>query len=183
MLALFVFQTYFIETFNNQVSSRESRFSEDYEVTEEGRFTENIYALEIMDNIPYSYIWGTGEVFNNIPYLSRYYYHDHELHNSYIRILWNSGVPGLLIFVLFYFVQLKYFLKYSRKKITTLNSYFIYSLLTIVFIRFLNDFSSGITYIAYNSFTYLLIGYGFSMILSKTKKVHSFSNSNSYGQN
>lgn len=181
IVAFFIFQSYFVETFNTQVSTRESRFDEDYEVTEEGRFTENIYALEVMSNMPFSFIWGTGEVFNNIPYLSKYYYNERELHNSYIRILWNTGIIGLFLFLIFYFIQLKYFLKYSRSKISKGYADFFYSLLAIVFIRFLNDFSSGITYIAYNSFSYLLIGYGFSLILNRQKNINKLEKPQNYG--
>lgn len=161
ILAMVLFFSFFYEGFQKTFQSRESRFSKDYNIREEGRFSENIYTYDLIKNDPLKLIFGYGDIFNDRDYLSFNYYEDErEIHNSFARILWNGGFLGLFIYLLFYYYQFK--LSWKSYLLLKPNQ-FTYKLLftfliTFIILRFLNDFSSGATYLCFNSLSYLIIG-------------------------
>lgn len=169
LVGLAIFQLFFVQYFEQSLEARSSRFSEDYNVEEEGRFRENILPLIHMEGRPLMYLFGTGEVFNDRPYHYRYLNSDRELHNSFARIFWNGGIVLLLVFLKFYYSQLKLFFKARNKfKKNKLLSRWFYFGMIFVFLRFVSEFSSGITYTSYNLLSYLIIG-GLAYISLNTK--------------
>jgi O-antigen ligase len=143
---------------NSNIQGRGSRFTSEYSITKEGRFTENVIIYNLLKKSMFQFVFGTGEVFNDAKYISKYYAVEREAHNSFIRLLWNGGAIGLGLFLFFYFAQVNglfYYRKRNKNKdIKRLLLFGIY----FVILRFINDFSSGITYLAFNAYCYLLIG-------------------------
>lgn len=143
---------------NSNIQGRGSRFTSEYLITNEGRFTENVIIYNLMKKSTFKFIFGTGEAFNDAKYISKFYAVEREAHNSFIRLLWNGGVIGLGLFLVFYFLQINGLIYYRKrnksKDIKRLLLFGIY----LVGLRFINDFSSGITYLAFNAYCYLLIG-------------------------
>tara|TARA_B100000508_G_scaffold118450_1_gene98509 strand:+ start:18234 stop:19070 length:837 start_codon:yes stop_codon:yes gene_type:complete len=166
---LFVINNVFQDELNEAFESRSSRFSEDYKVTEEGRFVENSMPFKHMKNNTIQYLFGTGEVFNDRPFYYRYMGADRELHNSFVRLFWNGGFTLLLIFILFYiFLFMKLKSKYTRVKKTNIHKNIFYFILVMIGLRFISEFSSGLTYISYNALSYVLIG---SALFLKPSKI------------
>jgi O-antigen ligase len=159
--AILFISTFFMDSITEKLSSRESRFNKNYSVKNEGRFRENFMIFDMIKDSYFKMIFGTGEVFNDRVYFMNKYKINREAHNSFIRLYWNGGLIGLLLFVSFYFRQLaenfKYFKLSRRIKHKTIQNILFFGLVFIS-LRFINDFSSGITYISYNSFSYLIIG-------------------------
>jgi len=154
-----VIQNYLSEELSTAVEGRSSRFSEDYEVTSEGRLTENLLPIVHMKDNYLMYIFGTGEVFNDRPYFEKYYTLDRELHNSFARLFWSGGIVLIIVFILFYFSLIRFFYR-SFKKLTNKpqTKYLMYFAFSFAILRFINEFSSGITYVSYNSMSYLILG-------------------------
>jgi hypothetical protein len=152
------------------IESRKSRFSEEYKITEEGRFTENIFLYNVLKKDALKLIFGSGEIFNDRSTLTelRVYEDEREAHNSFIRIFWNGGILGIITFLVFYFKQFFYFFKFylSVKKFPQINRDILFFLMLFIVLRFINDFSSGITYLNYNAWSYFIIGAGFSIVQS-----------------
>ena len=149
---------FFQENLTKSLESRNSRFNKEYSVTGEGRFTENIIMYNIMIKEPIKIILGSGEVFNDRKYISKYYELEREAHNSYIRIFWNGGIVGIILFILFYFFQVNILLLSYRKIKDIALKKLMFFIIFLILLRFINDFSSGITYVSFNAFCYLLIG-------------------------
>jgi hypothetical protein len=161
LVSSILFYIFFYSEFQKTLVSRESRFNKDYDITQEGRITENFYVFDLMKRNPHQIFFGTGEIFNDRKYISRSFYdEDREVHSSFTRIFWNGGLVGLGLFLYFYYTQVMItsngFLN-SKKTSRSLRTLFSFGL-TLIILRFLNDFSSGITYLGFNSFCYLLIG-------------------------
>lgn len=156
----------FRETLNKSIKSRESRFSESYSVLNEGRFTENTYIYDIMNEHPIQLILGTGEVFNDRSFLSalNVYGADRQAHNSFIRVFWSAGILGLVAFLYFYFFQFRDVWAAHRlaSKVMDSSSGFRKHLLdlaiALIIARFVNEISSGVTYLTYNSLCFFVIG-------------------------
>jgi hypothetical protein len=166
---------YFSDVLVTAVEGRSSRFSESYEVTSEGRLTENLLPLKYMGNNPLMYLFGTGEVFNDRPYFIKYIRLDRELHNSFARLFWSGGFMMIFLFLLLYYRQFSMILKsYRLSKSPDNYKFLFYFGLALIFLRFINEFSSGITYVSYNSLLYLLIG-GVLAISVKYGKAKSIS--------
>ena len=151
---LYAFSSSFLKSFE----SRQSRFNSDYSVTNEGRFLENIYIFNLLKKSNIKLAFGSGEVFNDADSIAklRVFNDGREAHNSFIRILWNGGFLGLFVFILFYLKQGLIF--YKAMKIKKIYKDYFYFGLVFVGIRFLNDFSSGITYLTFNAYSYFSIG-------------------------
>lgn len=90
---------------------RESRFSSDYEMEEEGRFVEWVLVNESIKENP---LLGKGTLFND---LGRYGYRKdyRSLHGTYSRILFGSGYIGLFIFLALYIYYLFKLFKAKQK--------------------------------------------------------------------
>lgn len=176
LFSSFLFFEYFYSDFQKSIESRESRFNSEYKITQEGRFTEYFQIYEIMKVDLSQLILGSKEVFNDRKYISYTIYDDRELHSSYARIFWNGGFLGLGLFLLFYWIQIKVMFNSLNffKNISKEFKLIFYFGLVFISLRFLSDFSSGITYLGFNAFSYLIIGNLFS--LSKNVKYVYFSN-------
>ena len=163
IVSAFLFQIYFYEYFGNTLESRENRFGSEYSISQEGRFTENQIVFQLMKESLAKLVFGFGETFNDMKYISFTIYDEREIHNSYARIFWNGGFYGLILFLIFYWIQLKTMV--SSYLIIRKNEKFIKQLFyfgfVLVIIRIINDLSSGITYLSYNALCYLIIGYLF----------------------
>jgi hypothetical protein len=165
-----LFFNYFYSDFLKSLESRESRFNKEYDITQEGRFTENFHAYRILKKNPEKLIFGSGEVFNDRKFISHTIYDDRELHNSYARIFWNGGFLGLGLFLFFYWVQIKTMylsLNFFKKKSRNIELLLFFGFI-LVLLRFISDFSSGITYLGFNAFSYFIIGYLFNFSKYKT---------------
>jgi len=159
ILGLTIFQLFFLQSFEQSLEARSSRFSEDYNIEDEGRFQENILPFLHMEDRPLMYLFGTGEIFNDRPYHFKYLRSDRELHNSFVRIFWNGGIVLLVVFLMFYYAQLKLLAKSRKKKRNNVvMRRWLYFGIVFVFLRFVSEFSSGITYTSYNLLCYFLIG-------------------------
>ena len=168
ILRITLFSILFLVIFSNfsyllqdSIASRKGRFEKEYDVTNEGRFVENIKVYSLMKDSPFKLLFGTGEVFNDRKFLSKSFEVEREAHNSFIRIFWNGGFVGLLLFLSFYYKQFidifkNFHIAKKRKNLFLVNLYYFGCVFIIL--RFFNDFSSGITYLGYNAFSYLLIG-------------------------
>lgn len=160
IVGLFFFY-FFFEDFQKTLKSRESRFNKDYDISQEGRVTENFYVLDILGKDQIKMWFGSREIFNDQKYISYVYYEDErELHNSFARIFWNGGIFGLVVYLYFYWIQIKLMLA-SYLKVKGFSSYFkaLFTFgITFLFLKFLNDFSSGATYLGFNAFCYLILG-------------------------
>lgn len=160
MITLFCFSIFFSNKIESLVSTRVSRFNKDYTITNEGRYKENEMLYDLLKDSYFKILLGSGEVFNDRVYFSNEYQITRQAHNSFIRVLWNGGVIGLSLFLFFYLFQLyalnKFRLKSKRTSIQLSNLF--YMGLIFVTLRFINEFSSGITYLSYNAFSYLIIG-------------------------
>jgi hypothetical protein len=160
-LSLVAFFFIFYNDFQNTLESREKYFSEEYEISAEGRVTENFHVFSIMKNDPKKLLFGTGEIFNDRKYLSfSFYERSREIHNSYARIFWNGGLFALFLFLYFYWIQGKMMLNtlaILNKKQKLYREIFWFGFVFIL-LRALNDLSSGITYLGFNAFCYLIIG-------------------------
>jgi hypothetical protein len=161
-----IFFRYFYSDFQKTFESRESRFNTEYNILNEGRITENFHIYSLMKENPLKLIFGSGEVFNDRKYIAyTFYEEDREVHSSYARIFWNGGIIALGLFLYFYWTQLKILyesLNLFRSKLNPFKLLFYFGLV-FVSLRFISDFSSGITYLGYNAFSYLFIGYLFSL--------------------
>lgn len=146
------------EWFESSYMSRYSRFSQDYSLTEEGRFKEYSFVWYNISQSVDKLIFGTKEVFNDWATLSYEWKvgTQRQLHSSYAQLLWNGGLIGLLLFLMYkYSIYKKLTLYYRRMEhLQHLRSLGI-SLLILVL---LNDLSGGITYITYNAFMYIIFG-------------------------
>lgn len=143
---------------NEKLEGRGNRFTSEYSITNEGRFTENLIVYDLMKDNLFKLLFGTGEVFNDGKYLSKYYETDREAHNSYIRLFWNGGIIGLSIFLIFYFAQLQGILFYKKRAKEKDSKRILLFIFIFVLLRLINDFSSGITYLTYNAYCYLIVG-------------------------
>ena len=174
LFAVLLFFRYFYADFQKTFESRESRFNSEYSILNEGRITENFYVYKLMVDNPLKLIFGSGEVFNDRKYIAyTFYEEDREVHSSYARVFWNGGFIGLGLFFYFYWIQFKVtFLafRFFKNKSNPYKLLFYFGLI-FVFLRFVSDFSSGITYLGYNAFCYLIIGYLFSLSMS-LKNIH-----------
>ncbi len=152
--------TYFSNDVVSLIETRSSRFNRQYKIVDEGRFTENIYIYDMMKNSVLKLVFGSGEVFNDRKSLTALgVFGEREAHNSYIRLFWSGGIIGLLAFIFFYFRQFSSLLRFYKSRYVDSNiKQILFFALVFVGLRFLNDFSSGITYLAYNAYSYLLIG-------------------------
>lgn len=176
---VFVSVPFFQNNLLKSLESRNSRFNNEYSVTNEGRFTENIIMFNLMKEEPIQLFFGSGEVFNDRKYISKFYEVEREAHNSFIRIFWNGGIVGLVLFLFFYFIQFK-ILFYNKKYIkNNVISKLLFFTLLLITLRFLNDFSSGITYLSFNAYCYLFIG-GVIQITLIQKKNRKIENKNEY---
>lgn len=160
-LSFVAFFFFLFDDFQNTLESRQKYFSEEYEVSSEGRVTENFHVISIMKNNPKELLFGTGEIFNDRKYLSfSFYERSREIHNSYARIFWNGGLFALFLFLYFYWIQGKVMLNtfaIIHKKQKLYKEMFWFGFVFIL-LRAVNDLSSGITYLGYNAFCYLIIG-------------------------
>lgn len=153
-LALPKYRNYILDNFK----TREARFSNNYSITKEGRFTENIIIYNYLNQNSFRLLLGTGEVFNDREFLSKAYHSEREAHNSYIRLFWNGGIIGLSIFIIFILLQFVVLIKfYKNSKDQQIRDLLLFAIV-FIFLRFLNDFSSGITYLTYNAICYFIIG-------------------------
>lgn len=159
---IFAFRT---EEFANVFKVRESRFSAGYNVTQEGRYKENFFIWDKINDTPLTLLFGSGEVFNDIKTMSAEAdfvgSRGRQTHNSYARLLWSGGIMGLFFFLLFYFkIWQKIRKSYRRNSVVSSNFKKILVIWALVFIalRLINDFSSGITYITFNAFFYTQLG-------------------------
>ena len=171
IVILLVVISNFSSILSKSFESRANRFSKDYDVKEEGRFRENEMIYKIVQNDPFKLIFGSGEVFNDRKYFAKHYDIERDAHNSFIRIFWNGGFVGLIIFLSFYYHQFRILYLNFYKARNNKNQYLInlfYFGCVFIILRFLNDFSSGITYLGYNAFSYLIIG-GMFRIGKETK--------------
>jgi hypothetical protein len=158
IIGLFIL-TYFSNNFNSSLKSRETRFSNEYDVTKENRFVENEYIFKLLGSSVINICFGSGEVFNDRVYISKYFEKEREAHNSFIRIFWNGGFLGLFVFCLIYFKQFNdIYINYKVLKTDKKFNNLLYFILVFIALRFINDFSSGITYLNYNAFSYFIIG-------------------------
>jgi len=166
LLSGVIFLNYFYSDFQKSLESRESRFNREYNILNEGRVTENTYVYSLMEGNSLKLLFGSAEVFNDRKYIAyTFYEEDREVHSSYARVFWNGGFLGLGLFLYFYWVQFKVmFFSFRLFRIKS-NPYklLFYFGLTFVSLRFISDFSSGITYLGYNAFSYLIIGYLFNL--------------------
>lgn len=158
-VGFFVFNQYLSDVFEKSVESRSSRFEEEYSFENEGRIKEIILPFIHMEDNPVMYVFGTGEVFNDRIYHIKYLRKERELHNSYIRLFWSGGILLVLFFLALFWKQASMIIKHIKfyrghpRKINLL--YFTFSILLL---RFVNEVSSGITYLSFNMFCYFLIG-------------------------
>lgn len=149
----------FLTYFKGSLEARGSRFSQDYSILDEGRFIENIVVYDYLVESPKYILFGTGEVFNDSVYMYKYFGIDRNLHNSFIRIIWSSGLIGFFLFVFFYYKQFS-LIRTGIGSIRYVDDFgdVIYFGLIFVLIRFINEFSSGITYLSYNMISYFILG-------------------------
>lgn len=172
----FLFFKYFYSDFQKTLESRESRFNSEYNLWNEGRITENFYVFDLVKENPWKLILGSGEVFNDRKYIAfTYYEEDREVHSSYARIFWNGGLLGLGLFLAFYWIQFKTMfnsMKFFKNKSNEFKLIFYFGVV-LVTLRFISDFSSGITYLGFNSFCYLIIGYFFSLGKNQKKYIQN----------
>lgn len=174
----FLFFRYFYSDFQKTFESRESRFNSEYSIWNEGRITENFHVFDLMKDSPWKLIFGSGEVFNDRKYIAyTIYEEDREVHSSYARIFWNGGFLGLVLFLIFYWIQFKTMIvsmKFFNGKSKEFKLIFYFGLV-LISLRFISDFSSGITYLGFNSFCYLIIGYFFGLSLNQKRKYKIYS--------
>lgn len=168
----FLFFKFFYSDFQKTFESRESRFNSEYNIWNEGRITENFYVFDLVKESPFKLIFGSGEVFNDRKYIAyTIYEEDREVHSSYARIFWNGGFLGLVLFLFFYWIQFKTMfisMKFFNDKSKEFKLIFYFGLVLIA-LRFISDFSSGITYLGFNSFCYLIIGYLFGLSVNQKR--------------
>lgn len=162
IIVMMIFNSFFSDLFRESYESRQRVFSQEYSVTEEGRFQEGGYIYDLLDESYLTLFFGSGEVFNDRTSLARLnvFAENRESHNSYVRILWSGGFVGLFLFVLFYLSQMTVIFRLYRNLVR--ESVFLRSILLFGFIlvalRFLSDFSSGVTMLTFNAYCYLFIG-------------------------
>lgn len=149
---------YFGEVIDQSFQSRSSRFQKEYSIENEGRFVENALPFIHMESNPLMYIFGTGEVFNDRDYHIKYIGNDRELHNSFARLFWSGGLFLLISFLILYRKQFKHVKKLkSYNAMKKINTLLIFTLIFIL-LRFVNEMSSGLTYISFNMLCYLIVG-------------------------
>jgi hypothetical protein len=151
------------EIFMERITARSYRFSSEYSITQEGRYKENLFIWDQISDSPITLLWGSGEVFNDIETMSEeadfVSSRGRQTHNSYARLLWSGGMLGLFLFLfLYYKFWEKIKLYYSVSNSKTIYSTLYHLALTLIIIRLINDFSSGITYLTFNAFFYFTIG-------------------------
>ncbi len=172
---ILIISQFYKKEIEKNLAARESRFNKEYSISQEGRFTENKYLFNVLSENIIKLLFGSGEVFNDRETLTELnvYEDEREAHNSYIRIFWNGGLIGLLTFLLLYYKQIQYFTseyKFFKKKDLQIKELLLFCLMFIV-LRFINDFSSGITYLNYNAWSYFLIGGTIGITLNFKKHV------------
>lgn len=151
------------DVFKERISSRSSRFSSEYSITQEGRFKENKFIWEQVSESPLKLIFGSGEVFNDLKTMSEEAdfvgSKGRQTHNSYARLLWSGGLLGVFLFLFFYFKLWQKFRFYHLNyKSGPLDETLYHLAISLIIIRVINDFSSGITYLTFNAFFYFTIG-------------------------
>lgn len=168
-----IFNLYFSSFFNASLESRESRFEDDYSIENESRFQENILPFLYIQDQYALYLFGTGEPYNDPAYHIKYLKVDRQLHNSFVRLFWNGGALLLFSFLYLVYKQIKILYKHRVEMKRSSNRFFyhvIYFVIIFIVLRFISEFSSGITYISYNMFSYLIIG-GLIGILDRNKLI------------
>lgn len=157
---IFIFDT---EIFQAVYDARSYRFSEDYTLEDEGRYNEIIFIWEEMGGSALELTFGTGEVFNDRPVMTKKADFIggglRQAHTSYARLFWSGGIIGLVLFLFLYFKiyrQLRRY--YKRLKKSRLMMTFFHLGVSFIILRLLNDFSSGLTYLTFNAFFYVTIG-------------------------
>lgn len=156
---------------NLQSRERITRLENYYE---EGRFIENIAVINTISISPLIFIFGTGEMWNSV---GKYGFYSGDqwtwkrgIHNDYGNLLFGGGVFALMLY-LGYLLSLYNFrsknIRHDNPFIKTLSNYALF----LIFIFFINGFSSGLTDIFYRSMMSILLG-GASklMIIHKTNK-------------
>jgi O-antigen ligase len=96
---------------------RESRFSDDYDVENEGRYVEWFLANDAISSNGNNPMFGTANLFNEV---GNYGFKKEErnMHSTYARILYGSGYLGLSIFfsiILFYVFSVLNFKRFKTK--------------------------------------------------------------------
>ncbi|MDZ7821467.1 MAG: O-antigen polymerase [Candidatus Marinimicrobia bacterium] len=151
------------ELFIERVTARSSRFSSEYSITEEGRYKENLFIWNQVNDSPISLLFGSGEVFNDKETMTReadfVSSSGRQTHNSYARLLWSGGLLGVYLFLLLYYRFWKRIKNYyTIGKIIPIYETLYHLALTLIIIRLINDLSSGITYLTFNAYFYFTIG-------------------------
>jgi len=157
---------YFVSTsdiLDERISVRSSIFSSEYSITQEGRFKENIFIWDQINDSPITLFFGSGEVFNDRETMSEEAdfvgSRGRQTHNSYARLLWNGGLLGLFLFL---FLYIKFWrelrIYYKNYESQPVYGVLYHLAITFIIIRLINEFSSGITYLTFNVFFYFTIG-------------------------
>lgn len=139
---------------------RETRFSEDYSIENEGRIMEFQLINEFVLSDTRSKIFGSGNLFDEV---GKYGYEGREraLHGTFSRIIFGSGYLGLALYVIFFCSILLKLLK-LRKHIKKDRFYIQSSVGLAILLTYPFGFfsgSAGIGYgISYVSIAFLYIG-------------------------
>ena len=77
---------------------RESRFSNEYSIDNEGRYIEYYLVHDSINNSNIDLLFGTGKLYNAV---GNYGFGERPLHSTYSNIIFGSGYIGLFLFLLF----------------------------------------------------------------------------------
>lgn len=164
VLAISLYYVSSSQLFKERISERESRFSSEYSVKQEGRFKENYFVWERVSDSPLHLLFGTGEVFNDVKFMSAEAdFIDRKLgrqiHNSYASLLWSGGILGIFLFLWLYIQFWKKVKLYYKKTNSSILFKTLYHLAMVyIIIHLINDMSAGIYYLTFNSFFYFTMG-------------------------
>lgn len=136
---------------------RESRFSDEYELENEGRYVEWFLANEQISNYGNSPITGTANLFNEVGNYG-FKKDDRNMHSTYTKLLYGSGYLGMIWFgviILVYFLSVFNFKLFRFDKSLDIKDFRLVSfgiILTYMFIvgTGASGLGSGVSYVVFS---------------------------------
>lgn len=164
LVALVLISPLFYNVFLSQLTQREDRFSNDYNVSKEGRITEFIAIVdETINNENILKVLFGHETFNAVGNYAGGKYGKRGIHNDYAMLIHGTGILGLAAFILFQSLIFYEIINRRRKlSILGVNSSMIELLFAIYtsywVINLINMFSGVLPMFLCNAVYYSILG-------------------------
>ena len=166
LIAFFFLSDFILDEVNNILNHR-SRILTTQNYFNEGRVIENFMVWDKISESTISLLFGTGELFNSQGkyglYTGDHHQYSRPIHNDYARLLFGSGLIGLLFYL--YFISSLFIFSFKSKNFYNdfTKSIYKYNIFLIIVV-FLMGISSGFTDIFYRTVIFSLVGFTHNML-------------------